>query len=163
MGTLGDRIGRRRLLLTGAVAFGAASMLAAFSFTAPMLIAARAILGVASATLAPSTLSLIRNMFLDPRERTVAVGVWIASISAGGALGPLLGGLFEPKQIEVTAGDDMAFAVCLFHWEGTSGRTLDFRLTTGLRRQGDEWVIVHEHHSVRTIEECFTGATRRQE
>ena len=93
MGTLGDRIGRRRLLLTGAVAFGAASMLAAFSFTAPMLIAARAILGVASATLAPSTLSLLRNMFLDPRERTVAVGVWIASFSAGGALGPLLGGL----------------------------------------------------------------------
>jgi MFS transporter, DHA2 family, multidrug resistance protein len=93
MGTLGDRIGRRRLLLTGAVGFGAASMLAAFSFTAPMLIAARAILGVASATLAPSTLSLIRNMFLDPRERTVAVGVWIASFSAGGALGPLLGGL----------------------------------------------------------------------
>jgi MFS transporter, DHA2 family, multidrug resistance protein len=93
MGTLGDRIGRRRLLLTGAVAFGAASMLAAFAFTAPMLIAARAILGVASATLAPSTLSLLRNMFLDARERTVAVGVWIASFSAGGALGPLLGGL----------------------------------------------------------------------
>jgi MFS transporter, DHA2 family, multidrug resistance protein len=93
MGTLGDRIGRRRLLLIGAVAFGAASALAAFSFTAPMLIAARAVLGVASATLAPSTLSLLRNMFLDPRERTVAVGVWIASFSAGGALGPLLGGL----------------------------------------------------------------------
>src|SRR5262245_38932454 len=92
MGTLGDRIGRRRLLLTGAAAFGAASVLAAFSFTAAMLIAARAILGVASATLAPSTLSLIRNMFLDPRERTVAMGVWIASFSAGGALGPLLGG-----------------------------------------------------------------------
>src|SRR5262245_44095604 len=93
MGTLGDRIGRRRLLLFGAVAFGAASALAAFSITAPMLIAARAILGVASATLAPSTLSLIRNMFLDPHERTFAVGVWIASFSAGGALGPLLGGL----------------------------------------------------------------------
>ncbi|MGH9381114.1 MAG: MFS transporter [Thermoanaerobaculia bacterium] len=93
MGTLGDRIGRRRLLLIGAVAFGAASILAAFSFTAPMLIAARAILGVASATLAPSTLSLIRNMFHDAHERTFAVGVWIASFSAGGALGPLLGGL----------------------------------------------------------------------
>ena len=93
MGNLGDRIGRRRLLLTGAAAFGAASVLAAFSFTAPMLIAARAVLGVASATLAPSTLSLIRNMFVDPRERTTAVGVWIASFSAGGALGPLLGGL----------------------------------------------------------------------
>ena len=56
-----------------------------------------------------------------------------------------------------------AFAVCLFHWEGTSGRTLDFRLATGLRRQDDEWVIVHEHHSVRTIEERFTGAATRQE
>ena len=93
MGTLGDRIGRRRLLLIGAVAFGAASVVAVYSFTAPMLIAARAMLGVASATLAPSTLSLIRNMFLDPHERTFAVGVWIASFSAGGALGPLLGGL----------------------------------------------------------------------
>jgi MFS transporter, DHA2 family, multidrug resistance protein len=93
MGTLGDRIGRRRLLLIGAVAFGAASILAAFSSSAAMLIVARALLGVAAATLAPSTLSLIRNMFLDPRERTFAVGVWIASFSAGGAIGPLLGGL----------------------------------------------------------------------
>jgi DHA2 family multidrug resistance protein-like MFS transporter len=58
-----------------------------------MLIAARALLGVAGATLAPSTLSLIRNMFHDPHERTVAIGVWIASFSAGGAIGPLLGGV----------------------------------------------------------------------
>src|SRR5262245_46694456 len=93
MGTLGDRVGRRRLLLIGAVVFGAASILAAFSVTASMLIGARAILGLASATLAPSTLSLLRTMFLDPRERTFAVGVWIASFSAGGALGPLLGGV----------------------------------------------------------------------
>jgi DHA2 family multidrug resistance protein-like MFS transporter len=93
MGTLGDRIGRRRLLLIGAVAFGAASVLAAFSTSAPMLIAARAVLGIAAATLAPSTLSLIRNMFLDERERTFAVGVWIASFSAGGAIGPLVGGV----------------------------------------------------------------------
>ena len=93
MGTLGDRVGRRRLLLIGAVAFGAVSVLAALSFNAGMLIFARALLGVASATLAPSTLSLIRTMFVDPRERTFAVGVWIASFSAGGALGPLLGGL----------------------------------------------------------------------
>jgi DHA2 family multidrug resistance protein-like MFS transporter len=93
MGTLGDRIGRRRLLLIGAVAFGAASVLAAFSFSAGMLIVARALLGIAAATLAPSTLSLIRNMFLNPRERTFAVGVWIASFSAGGAIGPLIGGL----------------------------------------------------------------------
>src|SRR5688572_13534456 len=93
MGTLGDRIGRRRLLLIGTVAFGSASVLAAFSSSARMLIVARALMGVAAATLAPSTLSLIRNMFLDPKERTFAVGVWIASFSAGGAVGPLLGGL----------------------------------------------------------------------
>jgi DHA2 family multidrug resistance protein-like MFS transporter len=93
MGTLGDRIGRRKLLLIGAAAFGAASVLAAFSRSAPMLIAARAILGVAGATLAPSTLSLIRNMFPDPRYRTSAVGIWVTSYSAGGAIGPLLGGL----------------------------------------------------------------------
>ena len=66
MGTLGDRIGRRRLLLIGAAAFGVASVLAAFSTSAEMLIATRALLGIAGATLAPSTLSLIRNMFLDP-------------------------------------------------------------------------------------------------
>jgi MFS transporter, DHA2 family, multidrug resistance protein len=93
MGTLGDRIGRRRLLLAGAAAFGAASVLAAFSTTPGMLIAARALLGVAGATLAPSTLSLIRNMFLDPGQRRVAIGVWVASFSAGAAVGPLLGGL----------------------------------------------------------------------
>ena len=93
MGTLGDRIGRRRLLLIGAAAFGAASMLAAFSTTAGMLILARALLGVAAATLAPSTLSLIRNMFLDPKQRTFAIGIWVASFSAGGAIGPLLGGV----------------------------------------------------------------------
>jgi DHA2 family multidrug resistance protein-like MFS transporter len=93
MGTLGDRIGRRRLLLIGAAAFGLASVLAAFSTSAGMLIAARAVLGLAAATLAPSTLSLIRNMFHDSQERTVAIGVWIASFSAGGAIGPLLGGV----------------------------------------------------------------------
>src|SRR5215471_8276833 len=62
MGTLGDRIGRRRLLLIGGVAFGAASLLAAWSTSAVMLIGARALLGVAGATVAPSTLSLIRSM-----------------------------------------------------------------------------------------------------
>jgi DHA2 family multidrug resistance protein-like MFS transporter len=93
MGTLGDRIGRRRLLLTGAAAFGAASVLAAYAGSAGQLIAARALLGVAGATLAPSTLSLIRGMFAHPRQRTVAVGVWISSFSAGGAIGPLLGGV----------------------------------------------------------------------
>jgi len=93
MGTLGDRIGRRRLLLIGAAAFGVASVIAAFSTSAEMLIATRALLGVAGATLAPSTLSLIRSMFLDPQQRTVAIGVWVTSYSVGGAIGPLLGGV----------------------------------------------------------------------
>src|SRR3989475_9959349 len=93
MGALGDRIGRRRLLLIGAAAFGVASVLAAFSTSAEMLIATRAALGIAGATLAPSTLSLIRNMFRAPGERRFAIGVWITSYSAGGAIGPLVGGV----------------------------------------------------------------------
>ena len=93
MGVLGDRIGRRRLLLIGAAGFGCASVLAAFAPSVETLIAARALLGLAAATLAPSTLSLLRSMFLDPKQRTVAIGVWIASFSAGGAIGPLIGGV----------------------------------------------------------------------
>jgi DHA2 family multidrug resistance protein-like MFS transporter len=93
MGTLGDRIGRRRLLMIGAAAFGVASVLAAFSTSAEMLISTRALLGIAGATLAPSTLSLIRNMFLDSQERTFAIGVWVTSYSIGGAVGPLVGGI----------------------------------------------------------------------
>ena len=93
MGTLGDRIGRRKLLLAGAAAFGAASILAAFATSTVMLIAARGLLGIAASTLAPSTLSLIRNMFGDPRQRTIAIGIWVTSFSAGSALGPALGGL----------------------------------------------------------------------
>jgi len=92
MGTLGDRIGRRRLLMIGAAVFGAASVFAALSTSAEMLIAARAALGIAGATVAPSTLSLIRNMFHDRRERTFAISVWIASFSVGAAIGPLIGG-----------------------------------------------------------------------
>jgi DHA2 family multidrug resistance protein-like MFS transporter len=93
MGTLGDRIGRRKLLLSGAAVFGFASVLAAFSTSAGMLIAARALLGVAGATLMPSTMSLIRNMFLDPSQRTVAIGIWVSGFSVGSAIGPLVGGL----------------------------------------------------------------------
>jgi DHA2 family multidrug resistance protein-like MFS transporter len=93
MGTLGDRIGRRRLLLYGAAAFALASTVAAFSRSANMLIATRALLGLAGATIAPSTLSLIRNMFPDPRQRTTAVGIWITSYSVGSVIGPLVGGL----------------------------------------------------------------------
>jgi MFS transporter, DHA2 family, multidrug resistance protein len=93
MGTLGDRTGRRRLLLCGAGAFIVASVLAAFSSSAIMLIAARALLGVAGATLAPSTLALIRNMFHDPTERTTAIAIWGSSFAAGSALGPIVGGV----------------------------------------------------------------------
>jgi DHA2 family multidrug resistance protein-like MFS transporter len=93
MGTLGDRIGRRKLLLIGAAAFGATSVLAAYATSPEMLIAARALLGIAGATLAPSTLSLIFHMFQDPRQRSLAIGVWIGSFSAGAAIGPVLGGV----------------------------------------------------------------------
>lgn len=93
MGTLGDRIGRRKLLLIGAVIFGAMSVAAAFSTSAEMLIVSRALLGIGGATIGPSTLSLIFAMFQDPRQRAVAIGVWISAFSAGSAIGPLLGGL----------------------------------------------------------------------
>ncbi|HEX5881676.1 MAG TPA: MFS transporter [Actinomycetota bacterium] len=93
MGTLGDRIGRRRLLLIGAAAFGVLSILAALSTSPGQLIAARALLGIAGATLAPSTLSLIFSLFQDPRQRSVAIGIWITAFSAGGAIGPVLGGV----------------------------------------------------------------------
>jgi MFS transporter, DHA2 family, multidrug resistance protein len=94
MGTLGDRIGRRRLLLGGAMGFAVASMFAAFSTSPEMLIASRAVMGIAGATVAPSTLSLIFTMFLDPKQRTTAIGLWIAAYSAGGAIGPVVGGIF---------------------------------------------------------------------
>jgi MFS transporter, DHA2 family, multidrug resistance protein len=92
MGTLGDRLGRRRVLLTGAAAFGVASMIAAFSANAGMLIGMRAALGLTGATLLPSTLALIRHMFVDERQRAVAFGIWVAVFSAGTAIGPVAGG-----------------------------------------------------------------------
>ncbi|WP_052852834.1 MFS transporter [Streptomyces avicenniae] len=92
-GSLGDRIGRRRLLLIGGLAFGIASVIAAYANSPELLIAARALLGVAGATLMPSTLALISNMFQDPRERGTAIGIWAASFSVGIALGPVVGGL----------------------------------------------------------------------
>ncbi len=92
MGTLGDRIGRRRLLMIGAAAFGAASVLAASSTSAEMLITARAVLGIAGATLMPSTLALISNMFRDPGQRSLAIGVWMTSFTVGFLIGPVLGG-----------------------------------------------------------------------
>src|SRR6185436_15379660 len=92
MGTLGDRIGRRKVLLIGAAAFGITSVFAAYSTSTEMLIVARALQGLSAATLAPSTLSLIRNMFLDAQERAFAIGIWVASFSAGAVVGPVFGG-----------------------------------------------------------------------
>ncbi|YCK42357.1 MFS transporter [Actinomadura sp. ATCC 39365] len=93
MGGLGDRIGRRRLLLTGAAAFGVASLAAAYAVSPAMLIAARTVLGVAGATLMPSTLALITNMFRDARQRGTAIAAWATCQFAGAALGPVVGGL----------------------------------------------------------------------
>ncbi|WP_410667091.1 MFS transporter [Amycolatopsis sp. cmx-4-68] len=93
MGTLGDRIGRRKLLLIGAAAFGVASVVAAFSTSAGMLIAARAVLGIAGATLAPSTLSLIGAMFRNPRQRAEAIGIWAGCFTVGAIIGPMVGGV----------------------------------------------------------------------
>ncbi|MFF7355327.1 MULTISPECIES: MFS transporter [Streptomyces] len=92
MGSLGDRIGRKRILLGGATAFGALSVLNAYATTPELMILARALLGVAGATLMPATLALIRNIFHDARERSLAVGIWGATASAGTAVGPITGG-----------------------------------------------------------------------
>lgn len=93
MGTLGDRIGRRRLLMIGAVAFALASLLVAYSVSTPMLIVARALQGIAGATLMPSTLALLSSMFRDPRQRGVAIAVWMTAFSVGMAVGPVIGGV----------------------------------------------------------------------
>jgi len=93
MGTLGDRIGRRKLLMIGSAAFGLASVAAAFSTSPEMLIAARAVLGVAGATLMPSTLALISNMFPDARQRGTAIAVWMSCFMGGMVAGPVAGGI----------------------------------------------------------------------
>ncbi|SFB36521.1 MFS transporter, DHA2 family, multidrug resistance protein [Amycolatopsis marina] len=93
MGTIGDRIGRRRLLLIGAAAFGIASVLAAYSGSAETLIVTRAVLGIAGATLMPSALALISNMFVDLRQRGFAIAVFVSCFMGGAALGPMFGGL----------------------------------------------------------------------
>ncbi len=92
MGSLGDRIGRRRLLLIGATGFAAVSALAAFAPTAELLIAARALLGFFGAMLMPSTLSLLRSIFTDREQRRLAIAVWASGFAAGSALGPIVGG-----------------------------------------------------------------------
>lgn len=93
MGSLGDRIGHRKLLLCGATGFAAVSAITAYAPTPELLIGTRALLGVAGATLAPATLALIRGIFADARERSLAVGVWASAFSAGAAAGPLVGGV----------------------------------------------------------------------
>ena len=93
MGAVGDRIGRRRLLLLGAAGFAVASLAAAFATGPGMLIAARAALGIAGATLAPSTLALIRSMFADPAQRSAATSVWVLAFLTGASVGPVVGGL----------------------------------------------------------------------
>jgi MFS transporter, DHA2 family, multidrug resistance protein len=92
MGSIGDRIGHKKLLLCGATLFGVVSAATAYAPTAELLIVARALLGVAGATLAPATLALIRGLFPQPRERSIAVGIWASAFSAGAAFGPVLGG-----------------------------------------------------------------------
>ena len=93
MGTLGDQIGHRKLLMMGGTVFGLASVGAAFSTNAAMLITARAVMGIAAATLAPSSLALISNMFKDRKQLTLAISMWATSLSAGGAVGPIVGGV----------------------------------------------------------------------
>ncbi|MET7477381.1 MFS transporter [Streptomyces sp. NPDC005648] len=93
MGSLGDRIGRRKLLLIGAAAFGTASLIAAYADSAETLIAARAVLGIGGATLMPSTMALIRTMFTDPAQRAKAIGMWSGVMTAGIALGSVLSGV----------------------------------------------------------------------
>ncbi|MFB6706252.1 MFS transporter [Streptomyces sp. NPDC056333] len=93
MGSLGDRIGRRKLLLLGAAAFGTASVGAAYATSPEMLIAARALLGIGGATLMPSTMGLVRNMFRNEQQRSTAVGIWSGAMAGGIALGSVLSGV----------------------------------------------------------------------
>ncbi len=93
MGTLGDLRGRRKVLLIGAAAFGIASVFCAFAQTATQLVIARALLGIAGATIAPSTLSLIVNMFAREDERNRAIGIWGTAFAVGGTIGPVIGGV----------------------------------------------------------------------
>ncbi|MBC2902958.1 MFS transporter [Streptomyces cupreus] len=93
MGSLGDRIGHRRLLLIGAAAFGTASLVAAYANSAETLIAARAVLGIGGATLMPSTMAMLRTMFTDPGQRAKAIGMWSGVMTAGIALGSVMSGV----------------------------------------------------------------------
>ncbi|MFJ6621776.1 MFS transporter [Kitasatospora sp. NPDC091335] len=96
-GTLGDRIGRRRMVLSGFLAFGLASAAAAFATSTAQLIAARAALGVGAAMIMASTVAIIRVVFTDDRERAMALGIWTSAHSVGATIGPLAGGLVTEK------------------------------------------------------------------
>ncbi|GAA1576358.1 MFS transporter [Kribbella hippodromi] len=93
MGSLGDRIGRKRLLLIGAAVFGGVSVLVAYAPSPEVLILARALMAIGGATLAPSTLSLIRGMFDGERQRRMAVGAWTIAFTGGAVAGPIVGGV----------------------------------------------------------------------
>ena len=120
-GTLGDRVGRRRILLLGYALFGVASALAAFAGSAQVLIVARALLGVGGAMIMPATLSILRQVFPDRRERALAIGIWSAVAAVGAAVGPLLGGFLArtllvglglPRQHPADAGQSARWDGC---------------------------------------------------
>ncbi|MFD8742974.1 MFS transporter [Streptomyces sp. NPDC059616] len=92
MGALGDRVGRRKVLIAGTAVFAAASVAAAYAQSPGALIAARALLGVGGACLMPSTLALVRNLFHDPGQRARAVAVWTTVLATGISVGPVLSG-----------------------------------------------------------------------
>lgn len=98
-GSLGDRFGRRRALVIGLVIFGAGSLVAGFATSADILIACRAVMGIGGAFIMPSTLSILVQVFTEPRERAQAIGIWAAVAGAAVAIGPILGGLL----LEVTS------------------------------------------------------------
>jgi len=92
LGSLGDRVGHQRMFSLGLVVFGLASLLAAYSPSAPVLIGGRTLLAVGAAMMMPATLAIVRVTFTDERERALAIGVWGAVASGGAAIGPLIGG-----------------------------------------------------------------------
>ncbi|WP_062769553.1 MFS transporter [Sphingopyxis terrae] len=93
LGTLGDRLGHKKLFIGGLVVFGLASLAAAYAWAPSVLIAARVLLAIGAAMMMPATLSIIRLTFHDERERSLAIGIWAAVASGGAAFGPIVGGL----------------------------------------------------------------------